>query len=312
MKAMLDNPLSTWADGECKEAILRFLHNTTQPDSKYFLKPEERVAVFDNDGTLWVEKPLNTEITFILDQMQQHAILKEQRTSIIDKLKMSFEHEAADILNDVDQLATYLYKGLTTSEFKLRVEKWISTALHPQFNTLYTKLAYVPMLEVLELFDYYQFDCFIVSGGSSSFVRPWSPEIYKIQPQNVIGSSLKTKLETREDELVLEIEPIPFYFDNGPAKVRAINRIIGKHPVAAFGNSNGDVEMLQWASQSPYSIAMLIHHTDAVREYCYSPDPLIHLGESTLNIAKDSKWNIMDMKKDWLTIFADGIEKDST
>lgn len=297
--------LPSWAEGNCKNAIVQFLQDTTQPNSEFFLTPEERVAVFDNDGTLWVEKPMNTEVTFIKDLIFKHHELKKHGNSILGKLETAFEHVAADVLNEIDQLTQYLHEGLSTTELKIMVEKWIDTTLHPRFKTLYTNLAYQPMMEVLQLFRAHQYDCFIVSGGTSDFVRPWSPDTYGIQPQNVIGSSLRTKLVTKEEQLVLELEPMPFYFDNGAGKVKAIDRIIGKQPVAAFGNSSGDVEMLQWASQNPRSISMLIHHTDAEREYAYSPDSKFHTGESTLDKAQQSGWQIMDMKTDWLTIFSD-------
>lgn len=295
--------LPSWAESPRKAAIIDFIDRTTSTDSPYFLPVVDRIAVFDNDGTLWVEKPMNTEVTFFKDLLLNHPEKPCEHHGIFGKLEHAFEHKAMELLNDIEQVAGYLFKGLTIDEFNHVITQWLATATHPRFDTLYTNLAYKPMLEVLELFHQHQFVCYIVSGGTSNFIRPWSSEVYKIQPPQVIGSSLKTQVDYRDDRMVLELEPIPFYFDNGSAKTRAINRIIGKVPAAAFGNSHGDVEMLTWVGQNPGALSMLIHHTDAEREYEYSPDPALHFGESTLDIADKRQWQIMDMKSDWLTVF---------
>lgn len=297
------NALPSWADSPRKTAILDFIANTTSSNSKHFLPVEDRIAVFDNDGTLWVEKPINTEVAFFKDLLLKHPDNQPEHHGILGKLEHAFEHKAMELLNDIEQLAGYLFKGLSIDEFNAVIMNWLSHAKHPRFHTLYTNLAYKPMQEVLALFHQHQFVCYIVSGGTADFIRPWSPMVYKIQPPQVIGSSLKTHVDYHDSRMVLELEPIPFYFDNGPAKVRSINRIIGKVPAAAFGNSHGDVEMLTWAGQNPGSLAMLIHHTDAEREYEYSPDPIWHLGKSTLTLASDRQWQVMDMKTDWLTVF---------
>lgn len=300
---MIADALPSWADSPRKTAIVNFVAQTTSPESDNYVPVEDRIAVFDHDGTLWVEKPINTEVAFFKDLLLKHPDKQPEHHGILGKLEHAFEHKAMELLNDIEQLTGYLFKGLTTDEFNRVIMSWLAQAKHPRFHTLYTSLIYKPMQEVLALFHQHQFSCYIVSGGTSDFIRPWSPAVYKIQPPQVIGSSLKTCVDYRDDKMVLELEPVPFYFDNGPAKVRAINRIIGKVPVAAFGNSHGDVEMLTWAGQNPGSLAMLIHHTDAVREYKYSPDPIWHMGKSTLAIAKDRSWQVMDMKTDWLTVF---------
>ncbi|UAA38877.1 haloacid dehalogenase-like hydrolase [Paraneptunicella aestuarii] len=300
---MTHSELASWADGQCKQAILEFVDATCSPGSTQYVEPENRIAVFDNDGTLWVEKPMNTQVTFIWDSFNLHPAASTEHHSFLGKLKDSFEHTVNDVMDDMHKLFGYAHEGLTTSQYRQHVIDWISTAQHPRFHCLYTKTAYQPMLEVLQLFHKNQFKCFIVTGGTSDFVRPWSPDIYGIDSQCIIGSSLRTALGNQGSELCLTLEPIPFYFDDGPAKVRAIERVIGKQPIAAFGNSHGDREMLQWTSQVPNTLSMLIHHTDEVREYAYSPDPLWDLGTSTLEMAKQHGWHVMDMKQDWLKIF---------
>lgn len=305
--ALMDNAcLASWANGSVKDEILKFIADVTDENSEYFVPVTDRIAVFDNDGTLWVEKPLMTQIEYIKDKLLPSESEENQHkaTSFLEKVKDAFEDTVVDFLHDIKNLSEDLLDGVTMQEYKEDVEKWISVTQHPRFHCLYTELVYTPMLEVLKLFSQHQFQCFIVSGGSTDFVRPWCEGVYDIPTQNVIGSSLRTKLVEKGGKLYLEYLPVPFYFDNGDAKVRSIGRLIGKQPIAAFGNSHGDVEMLRWTGQAKRSISYLIHHTDAEREYAYSPDPKIHFGKSTLKLAKEYNWQVVDMKNDWLKIFS--------
>lgn len=298
--------LSSWQDGQAKQALVDFITDVTDEQSDYFVPVSERIAVFDNDGTLWIEKPLMTQIEFIKDQIrpEEESHQHESTHSLFGKIKDAFEDTVVDLLNDLRNLSEELLDGVTTDEYKAAVSKWIGKTKHPRFNTLYTDLVYQPMMEVLKLFMQHDFQCYIVSGGSTDFVRPWCEETYNIPTQNIIGSSLRTRVVEKDGELVLEYLPVPFYFDNGDAKVRSIGRLIGKQPIAAFGNSHGDVEMLRWVGRAKRHISFLIHHTDPVREYEYSPDPKFLLGKGTLELAKEYNWCVVDMKNDWRKVFS--------
>ncbi|XOV80129.1 MAG: HAD family hydrolase [Aestuariibacter sp.] len=299
--------LSSWRDGQAKQDILKFVEDVCNENSEFFVPEPDRIAVFDNDGTLWVEKPLMTQIEFIRDQIRPENDVEpeqESKHSLFDKIKDAFEDSVVDLLNDLKNLSEELLDGVTTDEYKAQVSKWIAKTRHPRYQRLYTELVYQPMMEVLQLFMQNNIQCYIVSGGSTDFVRPWCEDVYNIPTQNIIGSSLRTRVVEKDGELALEYLPVPFYFDNGDAKVRSIGRLIGKQPIAAFGNSHGDAEMLRWVGRAKRHIAYLIHHTDAVREYQYSPDPKFLLGKGTLELAKQYDWCVVDMKNDWATIFS--------
>ena len=298
------DPLSLWTTSFVKEAILNFVADVTNEQHADFVPVADRIAVFDNDGTLWVEKPLLAELTFIKEQLQfKRGKTDGERLSFFEKLKDVCEDAAQTLLSEAKDLAEDLLDGVTIHEYEQAVKEWISQALHPRFKQPYTSLTYSPMQQVLRLFQQHQFQCFIVSGGSTDFIRPWSGPIYQIDKPNVIGSSLRTKLVEKNKRLHLEYLPIPFYFDNGAAKVRSIARLIGKQPIAAFGNSSGDIEMLRYTRQAPRSLACLIHHTDDEREYAYSPDSSLHFGKDTLEYAKEGDWEVVNMKLHWLEVF---------
>jgi phosphoserine phosphatase len=299
------DPLSQWNEGEVKHAVLQFLSDITDETSNVFVPPTERIAVFDNDGTLWCEKPLLTQLEFIKDQFVHGQDHSQAHThfSVFDRIQEQVESAIEHLANDVADVSKHLLAGVTVEQYSQDVLDWISQAKHPRFDCLYTKLCYSPMMEMLSLFRAFNFQCYIVSGGSTDFVRPWCESVYQVPTQNVIGSSLRTHLVEKSGKLILEYLPVPFYFDDGAAKVKSINRLIGKQPIAAFGNSSGDVQMLRWTKQAKRSIACLIHHTDDVREYKYSPDSLLHEGPSTLDLAKRYDWSVVDMKRDWREIF---------
>lgn len=299
-------PLVSWKAGALRDAILTFLHEVTTPESEYFVPVSDRVAVFDNDGTLWVEKPLLAQLAFFRDRIRPDddppRALKQ--TSLFERAAHLFEDAVVDLFEDLADLIKDLVDGVTTDEFKEAVMAWMTEAKHPRFQVPYTQVVYQPMLEVLDLFRQHQFACYIVTGSSSDFVRPWSVPIYQVPEPNVVGSSLRTRLVERDDRLQLEYLPVPFVLANGDAKVEAIGRRIGKQPIAAFGNSRGDIEMLRWTSQAQRSLCCLVHHTDSVREYEYSPDPPFHFGPPTLEMAEQQGWHRVDMKSDWRRIFS--------
>lgn len=304
MTQTIHNQLPSWANRQTKKALLSFIDEVTNEASDYFVPISERIAVFDHDGTLWVEKPLMTQLEFIRDEFgdNEEDNKNSGEKSRFQRLKDSIE-AVAELFDEVSGLTKEILEGLSLQEYHDKVMEWLAKEKHPKFNKHYNELAYRPMKEVIALFQRHHFQCFIVSGGTSAFIRPWCEQTYGIARQNVIGSSLRTQLVERNGKLVLEYQPVPFYFDNGDAKVRAIGRIIGKQPIAAFGNTSGDVEMLRYTCQAKRSFVALVHHTDAEREYAYSPDSRLHFGEPTLEKAKKYNWHVVDMKKDWQRIF---------
>jgi len=297
--------LSHWNDSEVKQAIISFVNDVTDKNSPDYVQSSDRIAVFDHDGTLWLEKPVMTQIEFITTQFDSEGKPDGETSSetFLNKVKEKLEWTIKDLFEDIGGLTKEFLDGLSLEEYHDKVLNWLSQAKHPRFKRPYTELVYSPMMDVISLFQTNGFQCFIVSGGTTAFIRPWCQATYNIPTQNVLGSSLRTRLVEREGIMQLEYLPIPFYFDNGDAKVRAIGRIIGKQPIAAFGNTDGDIEMLRYTSQAKRSLTALIHHTDAEREYKYSPDSFHHLGESTLEMAKKYGWHVVDMKTHWRQIF---------
>jgi len=299
---MLDkDPLPSWQEGKVKARIIEFIHQVTDENSEDFVEPAERIATFDNDGTLMVEKPVMAQVAYFKRKFLNAGVLTNVSTihRILSWLK--------DILRDSGnllKLALYFFRqGITTDEYRASVARWIAIAEHPRFKKKYTDLTYKPMIELLAYFEAHGFANYIVSGSTANFIRPWSKSSYNIPANRVIGSSLRTRLSLRDDELAVKLEPIPFSIENRASKVLGIERRLAQRPIAAFGNSYGDVDMLRWARTSKQSLCMLIHHTDEVREYKYSPNSLFCFGKNTLQYAETLNWQVVDMKNDWKTVF---------
>lgn len=295
------DPLPSWHEGKAKQRIIEFVEQVTNQNSPYFVIIEERIATFDNDGTLWVEKPLLAQLAFYKRRLLNAQVLI--KVSLFKRALNWFKNVLLNSIDLIKMLLAYFHSGLTTDEYREHVASWIAKAKHPRYKTLYTDLAYLPMLELLDYLKANDFSNYIVSGGTANFIRPWSEQIYKISADRIIGSSVKTRLGKRDGKLAIKLEPIPFTFEYCSGKVLGIERRLAKRPIAAFGNSLGDVEMLSWARTTEQSLCVLIHHTDDVREYKYSPDPFYHLGKKTLSVAKQQNWQVIDMKNDWKTIF---------
>jgi phosphoserine phosphatase len=302
--------LPSWQHGENRDAILSFLARVTDPTHADFVPVEQRIAVFDHDGTLWLEKPEVTELVFIKDLFRHHAQESAPDASqtsgqragrwllrLWRKIRFAIAWLLQNILRDGRWLLREYLAGVSTDEYQQWARQWLASAKHPRFNRLYTELTYQPMQEVLQLFAAHQFKNYIVSGGSNYFVRALCQPCYRITPPYAIGSQLRTKVRERHGVLQVELQPIPWFFDNHNGKVLAIENRIDLRPIAAFGNTSGDVAMLRWTGQQPVHLCMLVHHTDAAREYCYSP------GQPTLNAAKQYGWQVIDMKQDWRVIF---------
>jgi hypothetical protein len=306
-QARAQDPLPSWNDGAAKQAILDFVQATTDQASPKFVAPAERIAVFDNDGTLWVEHPMYTQLAFALDRVKtlapQHPEWREKPPFkyILDN---NLPALAATGKQGLMELIMATHAGMTTQEFEKIVEDWLATARHPRFKRPYTELVYQPMLELLGYLRANGFKTFIVSGGGVEFMRPWTGKVYGIPPEQVVGSSIKTKYEQKNGQPAIVRLPEIDFIDDKAGKPVGINKFIGRRPLAAFGNSDGDLEMLQWTAAGPGArLMLLVHHTDAKREYAY--DRKAHFGrlDEALDVSRQHGWVVVDMQKDWQRIF---------
>jgi phosphoglycolate phosphatase-like HAD superfamily hydrolase len=302
------DPLPSWNDGPVKRAILEFVARTTAAGSSDFVPVPERIATFDNDGTLWTEQPIYFQVAFAMDRVKalapQHP---EWKTLEPFKSVLADDRAALAAMGEKGllEIMAATHAGLTTVEFAKAVTDWLATARHPRFKRPYTDLVYQPMLELLAYLRANQFKTFIVSGGGIEFMRPWTERIYGIPPEQVVGSSGVTKFVLQPDGVpVLMKEAKVEFIDDGPGKPVGINRFIGRRPVFAFGNSDGDQQMLEWTAAGAGARFMgLVHHTDAVREYAYDRNSPIGRLDKAWDEAVRRKWTIVDMKNDWKVIY---------
>lgn len=302
------NPLPSWNDGPSKQAITGFVARVTQQGGPDFVPPAERIATFDNDGTLWVEHPMYTQLAFAIDRVKALAPLHPE-WSDKQPFKAALEGDmktlAAAGEHGMAELVMASHAGMTTAEFGKIVTDWIATARHPRFKRPYTELSYQPMIELLAYLRANGFKTFIVSGGGVEFMRPWTERVYGVPPEQVVGSSIKTKFQMRDGQPELFRLPELNFIDDGPGKPVGINEYIGRRPIAAFGNSDGDLEMLQWTTMSGGArLGLIVHHTDAEREYAYDRDTTFGRLDKALDAAALNKWAVVDMKSDWKRIFA--------
>lgn len=300
--------LPSWNDGPVKQAILQFVKVTTTSGSADFVAPEKRIAVFDNDGTLWAEQPLYFQLLFALDRIKalapQHPEWKTQQP-YASVLSGDTKSLAANGEKGLLQIMAATHAGMTTEEFNRIVFDWFSTARHPQSGRPYTEMVYQPMLELLQFLRNNGFKTFIVSGGGVEFMRPFTEAVYGIPPEQVVGSSGVAKFELRDGKPVLVKQAKMEFIDDGPGKPAGINRFIGRQPIFAFGNSDGDRQMLEWTAAAPGAhFVGLVHHTDGEREWAY--DRRSHVGklDKALDEALAKKWSVVDMRKDWKVVFA--------
>ena len=299
--------LPSWNDGEAKTAITNFVELVTSQTNAGFVPPEDRIAVFDNDGTLWCEKPFYFQLAFALDRVKQLApqhpewdaspVLKAAIDGDIESVMQGGEHALLEIV-----MATHA--GITTQEFERIVLEWLKTARHPKTGRLYTEMVYQPMLELLAYLREHGFKTWIVSGGGVEFMRPWSQQVYGIPPEQVVGSSIKVRFETRDGTPTLVRLPELEFIDDKAGKPVGIHKFIGRRPIAAFGNSDGDLQMIQWttAGDGP-RFGLVVHHTDAEREFAYDRDSPVGRLDQGLVAAAENGWTVVDMKKDWKVIF---------
>jgi len=300
-------PLPSWNDGVAKKSILQFVANVAEKGSPDFVSPADRIAVFDNDGTLWCEQPMYFQFFFTFDRVKalapQHPEWKEKQPfkALLENDMKAFQATGEKGLMEIMMTA---HAGMTSEEFEKIVKEWIAAAKHPRFNRPFTDLVYQPMLELLAYLRENGFTTYIVSGGGVEFMRPWTEKVYGIPPEQVVGSSIKLKFEMRDGKPILMRLPDIDFIDDGPGKPAGIQKFIGRRPVAAFGNSDGDHQMLQWtAAGEGLRFMLLVHHTDAEREWAYDRQSPIGRLDKALDEALRRGWTVVDMKKDWKKIF---------
>jgi phosphoglycolate phosphatase-like HAD superfamily hydrolase len=306
--AYAQDPLSSWNDGQAKKSITEFVDKVTKEGSPDFVPPEERIATFDNDGTLWCEQPMYFQLLFALDRVKalapQHPEWKTKEP-FASLLKGDLKGVLAGGERTMLEIIVVTHSGMTTAEFEQIVKDWIATAKHPKFKRPYTECVYRPMIELLAYLRANGFKTFIVSGGGIEFMRPWTEKVYGIPPEQVVGSSIKTKYEWRDGKPVLMRLPEMNFIDDKTGKPVGINSHIGRRPIAAFGNSDGDQQMLEWTQTgSGARLMMLVHHDDAVREFAYGAESKIGtFSDALMAEAKKNAWTVISMKNDWKVIF---------
>jgi phosphoglycolate phosphatase-like HAD superfamily hydrolase len=302
------DPLPSWNDGKTKQAIIEFVTKVTKAGSPDFVPPSARIATFDNDGTLWAEQPIYVQLAFALDRVKVLAVKhpewkdKEPFASLI---KGDLKSVLAGGEPALVQVVMATHAGMTTDEFDEAVRKWLASAKHPKTGRPYSEMAYQPMLEVLAHLRANGFKTFIVSGGGVNFMRVFSERVYGIPPEQVVGSTGKVKFELRDGKPVLVKLPEVQFVDDNVGKPVGIHQFIGRRPLMAFGNSDGDLQMLQWtAAGNGARFCLYVHHTDAEREWAY--DRTSHIGklDKGLDEATAKGWTVVDIKKDWKRVFA--------
>ncbi|MDB5337353.1 MAG: NapD-like protein [Planctomycetaceae bacterium] len=308
------DPLPSWNEGAAKKSIIDFVSKVTKAGDKNFVPVAERIATFDNDGTLWCEQPIPVQLHFALDRVKalapQHPEWKE-REPFASLLKGDLKTAAAGGDRAILELFIATHTGMTTIEFEQIVKDWLASAKHPKFEKPYTECVYQPMLEVLAYLRANGFKTYIVSGGGIEFMRPWAEQVYGIPPEQVIGSSIKTRFEMRDGKPVLVRLPELNFIDDKGGKPVGINQHIGRRPLMAFGNSDGDKQMLEYTQGGAAGrFMLLVLHDDAAREYAYGPAlglPDVKLGAFTPALyeqAKTAGWTVVSMKNDWKRIFS--------
>lgn len=299
--------LNSWNNGKVKDTIISFVQNVSNPQSPCFVPQEDRIATFDNDGTLWSEKPTYFQLMFAIDQIkllaQQHPEWKEQQP-----YKTVLEGNKEDLLKlkkeDYINIIALSHAGQTTEQFQNTVRDWLATAIHPRFHRPYTQMTYRPMRELLDYLRANGFKTYIVSGGGTEFLRVLAPQVYGIPPEQVIGSRIKIQYQDKDGTPELMRLPEIDFIDDGPGKPVGIYQQIGRRPIFAFGNSDGDFQMLDWiTSGSGPRLGLLVHHDDAIREWSYDKDSLEGKLDRALRESSQKGWVIVSMKDNWNRVY---------
>jgi len=308
---MSKDPLPSWNEGPAKQSILDFVGRVTTRGTPDHVPENERIAVFDNDGTLWCEMPMPAQVFFTADRLRALAP-QHPEWKTMEPFKSQLEGDMKGVLatgkEGILKLMSATHTGMTTDEFAQIVRDWLSTAKHPKLGVPYTTTVYQPMLEVLAYLRSNGFSTFIVSGGGLDFMRVFAEEIYGVPPHQVIGSSIKSHFEMREGKPVIVRDPILDFFGYKEAKPLAIHKSIGRRPIACFGNSDGDREMLLWTTLGRTdglpSLGLIVHHTDGEREFAYDRKPVLSGQlDKALDEAPNYGWVLADMKHDWKRVF---------
>ncbi len=286
--------LPSWRETSAKQAIVEFVAAVTDPDAPDFVPERDRVAVFDNDGTLWTEQPVYAQLVFAMDRAAELG-----HPTSLEKLR-------AGGMAALVELVVLTHTGITTDEFGELCRNWLASARHPRFGRRYPELVYQPMLELLGLLEHSGFSCWIFSGGGTDFMRTWTADVYGLPPHRVIGSVGETEFRVGDSGPELIKSTAVQIINDGPQKPSSIHRHIGQRPIMAAGNTDGDLAMLQWTAASPgRTLQLVVHHTDAEREYAYDRDPILGSGtDHILAIAADQKWTVIDMAADWANVHA--------
>jgi phosphoserine phosphatase len=301
------DPLPSWNEGATKQAITDFVARVTTEGHADFVPEPERIAVFDNDGTLWTEHPMYVQLAFALDRVKAAAPNHpEWATTQPFQAVLEGDTKALAAFGEkgLVELVAASHAGMTANQFSKIVSDWITTARDPRFGKPYTELVYQPMLELLAYLRAHGFKTFIVSGGGVEFMRPWTERVYGVPPEQVVGSSIKTKFEMRDGVPTLFRLPEVTFVDDKAGKPVGIAEHIGRKPIAAFGNSDGDLQMLQWTTlaEGP-RFGLIVHHTDTEREYAYDRKSEFGRLDKALDVAAINNWTVVDMKKDWNKVF---------
>ena len=299
--------LPSWNDGASRQAIVDFVDKVTTPGSPHFVSETNRIATFDNDGTLWSEKPVYFQLLFAIERVKalapEHPEWAETQP-FTGVLENDLEAVAATGEHGLLELVMASHAGMTTVEFEGVVKEWLASARHPELDRPYPELVFQPMLELLDYLRAYGFKTFLVSGGGIEFMRPWVEEVYGIPPEQVVGSSIVVEYEVRDGDAVLVRRPEIDFIDDKAGKPVGIHKFIGRRPILAVGNSDGDFQMLEWTTAGEGArLGVLIHHTDADREWAYDRDSHVGRLARGLDEAEDHGWVVVDMQQDWGTIY---------
>jgi len=305
--ALAAEPLPSWNDGPSKKSIIEFVQAVTTEGSKDYVKPAERIAVFDNDGTLWSEQPMYFQVLFALEEVKRMAPQHPQwKTEQPFKAVLENDHQAlaASGMDGLMKIIGATHTGITTAAFMDNAKTWLSQARHPKTGKPYTEMIFQPMLEMLDYLRSQDFKTYIVSGGEVEFMRAFAEQVYGIPPEQVIGTTFATQFQLNGNDASILRLPKLAHNDDGPGKPESIQQVIGRQPILAFGNSDGDLQMLQWTAAGPGKRFMgLVHHTDAKREWAYDRQSNIGRLDKALDEANKRGWSVVDMSSEWSRIY---------